>query len=79
MPKNWPLAAFRKQPWPLPPAIATQLDRKAAIEEEQSADYHPDRFYPARIGETLNGRYQLATKLGHGAQSTVWLARDLNR
>jgi hypothetical protein len=27
----------------------------------------------------LKGRYQLATKLGYGSSSTIWLARDLNQ
>ncbi|CAH0025935.1 unnamed protein product [Clonostachys rhizophaga] len=47
--------------------------------EEKTPDYHPDRFYPARLGQILNQRYQLVTKLGFGANSTVWLARDLHR
>lgn len=40
--------------------------------------YHPDRFYPITIGQVLNERYQVATKLGFGAGSTVWLCRDLH-
>ncbi|KAL2869548.1 kinase-like domain-containing protein [Aspergillus lucknowensis] len=35
------------------------------------------RYYPAHIGEVLNSRYQVLTKLGFGSASTVWLCRDL--
>lgn len=50
-----------------------------AVEEELTPYYDPTRFYPARLGNVLNGRYQLATKLGYGSSSTIWLARDLNQ
>ncbi|PKS10025.1 hypothetical protein jhhlp_004650 [Lomentospora prolificans] len=39
---------------------------------------HPQYYYPASLGEVLNDRYQLATKIGYGSSSTVWLARDLH-
>ncbi|KAF7562369.1 hypothetical protein G7046_g1783 [Stylonectria norvegica] len=48
------------------------------IEEELLPDYLASHYYPARIGEVLGDRYQLVGKLGFGASSTVWLARDLN-
>ncbi|KAK4450275.1 kinase-like protein [Podospora aff. communis PSN243] len=40
--------------------------------------YVPGRgsFYPVHLGDILNGRYSVFRKLGAGAQSTVWLARD---
>lgn len=41
--------------------------------------YSPAKFYPARLGKVLNGRYQLVATLGHDSNSTVWLARDLNQ
>lgn len=47
------------------------------LEEETLPDYLPQRFYPVRIGEVLNSRYQVVGKLGYGVTSTVWLARDL--
>ncbi|GES61291.1 kinase-like protein [Aspergillus terreus] len=49
------------------------------IKEERTPYYDPARFYPARLGDVLNGHYQLATKLGYGSSSTVWLARDLHQ
>ncbi|KAF5656260.1 CMGC SRPK kinase [Fusarium circinatum] len=71
--------ALYHQPWP-PCAIPTaRLDPTCPIEEERTSNYSPDRFYPIRLGQLLDGRYQVATKLGYGANSTVWLARDLNR
>lgn len=47
------------------------------IEEELFPDYLASRYYPVRIGEILKNRYQIVGKLGFGASSTVWLARDL--
>lgn len=74
-----PLRALRHRPWPYSLAVATRLDPSQLVEEENSPYYDPQSFYPARIGDVLNNRYQLATKLGHGNSSTVWLARDLKQ
>ncbi|KAI1322409.1 serine threonine protein kinase, CMGC group [Xylariaceae sp. FL0255] len=48
------------------------------IEEELFPDYIASRYYPVRIGEVFKDRYQIVGKLGFGASSTVWLARDLD-
>ena len=48
-----------------------------SIEEECVSNYDPNHFYPMRLFETLNNRYLISAKLGHGCESTVWLARDL--
>ncbi|KAJ5903916.1 hypothetical protein N7504_006299, partial [Penicillium tannophilum] len=48
-----------------------------AIEEETIPGYVAARYYPTRIGEILKDRYQVVGKLGFGASSTVWLARDM--
>lgn len=77
--RAWPLTTFYHRPWPSSLAVASRLDPSQPIEEEKTPHYHPDRFYPARLGQVLNKRYQLATKLGYGSSSTVWLARDLYR
>ncbi|CVL11855.1 related to dis1-suppressing protein kinase dsk1 [Fusarium proliferatum] len=74
-----PLMALYQQPWPISSAVAPRLDPSIPVEEEKIPNYHADRFYPIHLGQVLNGRYQIATKLGYGANSTVWLARDLNR
>ncbi|PLB53826.1 kinase-like protein [Aspergillus steynii IBT 23096] len=48
------------------------------IEEETIPDYVASRYYPTRIGEVFRDRYQVVGKLGFGASSTVWLARDMH-
>ncbi|KAL8720804.1 MAG: hypothetical protein Q9225_002399 [Loekoesia sp. 1 TL-2023] len=72
------LTALRSSPWPPFKAIAPALSNCQPIEEERTPYYDPKRFYPTFLGEVLSGRYQVATKLGYGSDSTVWLARDLH-
>ena len=55
------------------------LPAAEVIEEECTPHYEPNHFYPARLYEILNNRYQITAKLGWGTSSTVWLARDLNQ
>jgi serine/threonine-protein kinase SRPK3 len=69
--------AFRHRPWPPSTAVPPKIDKTGPLEEETTPYYDPRYFYPARLGEVVNQRYQLATKLGFGTSSTVWLARDL--
>ncbi|TPR08050.1 hypothetical protein CAN33_0016900 [Aspergillus niger] len=52
-----------------------QPDEK--VEEEELPDYEARRFYPVRLGETFQNRYQVVAKLGFGSSSTTWLSRDL--
>lgn len=73
------LAGLTHRPWPLSTEVAPQIDPKKRVEEEKTPLYNPDLFYPARLGEVLNNRYQIATKLGYGSNSTIWLARDLDQ
>ncbi|KAI0269902.1 kinase-like domain-containing protein [Gloeopeniophorella convolvens] len=47
------------------------------IEEENWEWYEPGLFYPVRIGEVFQSRYQVVGKLGYGTRSTVWACRDL--
>ncbi|KAK0629587.1 kinase-like domain-containing protein [Bombardia bombarda] len=68
---------------PLPPRVYSNLDferipESHQVEEERYPDYLAARYYPVRIGEVFASRYQVVGKLGFGAFSTVWLARDLN-
>lgn len=46
------------------------------VEEQTLPLYQQKRYYPVKIGEVFNGRYRILAKLGYGAYSTVWLARD---
>ncbi|KAH7095003.1 kinase-like domain-containing protein [Paraphoma chrysanthemicola] len=55
-----------------------RLPADQKIEEETRPDYVASRCYPARIGEVFKERYQVVGKLGYGASSTVWLARDMS-
>lgn len=54
-----------------------ELPFEAKIEEELAPGYRPDDFYPVRLGEVFNARYQVVAKLGCGVASTAWLCRDL--
>lgn len=58
---------------------AQALPTAELIEEECSPRYKPDHYYPVRLYDILNDRYQITAKLGWGTSSTVWLARDLNQ
>ncbi|AEO62405.1 uncharacterized protein THITE_2106524 [Thermothielavioides terrestris NRRL 8126] len=55
-----------------------RISADCRIEEETFSDYVAARYYPVHIGEVFISRYQVVGKLGYGAYSTVWLARDLN-
>jgi hypothetical protein len=71
----WPSRAWKPLSFSNPNFPRISLDQK--LEEELFPDYISSRYYPARIGEIFRGRYQIVGKLGFGASSTVWLARDL--
>ena len=67
---------------PSPPKQVTRvgfesLEPTRKVEEEQHAWYKPETWYPVRIGAVFNLTYQVLSKLGYGAYSTVWLCRDL--
>ncbi|KAL5339543.1 kinase-like domain-containing protein [Aspergillus crustosus] len=64
------------KPSPLPAKILPTAD---LVEEEHTPHYKPQHFYPVRLYEILNNRYQIAAKIGWGTSSTVWLARDLHQ
>lgn len=46
------------------------------IEELRLDRFAEKKYYPVQIGDVLRDRYQILAKLGFGAYSTVWLARD---
>lgn len=47
------------------------------FEEETLPGYKADHYYPVRIGDVFQERYQVVAKLGFGGGSTVWLCREL--
>ncbi|RBR18927.1 uncharacterized protein FIESC28_05849 [Fusarium coffeatum] len=77
--RSWLSKRLYRRPWPVSSAVSPSIDRSIPIEEEDTPLYHPHRFYPITLGQVLNERYQVTTKLGYGGNSTVWLCRDLNR
>ncbi|GLA01218.1 hypothetical protein AnigIFM60653_011079 [Aspergillus niger] len=54
-----------------------QPDEK--VEEEELPDYEARHFYPVRLGEIFQNRYQVVAKLGFGSSATTWLSRDLTQ
>lgn len=91
--KTQPLQTHRLSQILTPHLLSTMVDRSLIrsfpadgfghaslqdkFEEEKVPDYHAERFYPVRLGEIYNERYQVLAKLGFGTTSTVWLSRDL--
>ncbi|PLB54592.1 kinase-like protein [Aspergillus steynii IBT 23096] len=67
----------RWTPLNFPNLSSIQISTTPAIEEETIPGYIAGRYYPTRIGEIFKNRYQVVSKLGFGASSTVWLARDM--
>jgi hypothetical protein len=61
----------------LPADSFEKLSLQEKIEEERIPGYKAERFYPVRLGEVFNSRYQVVAKLGFGTASTIWLCRDL--
>jgi hypothetical protein len=60
-------------------ANAPNLPLNVPIEEERKPDYNPEHFYPVKLGEVFRDTYEVAVKVGFGATSTVWLARNVQR
>ncbi|EEH05256.1 protein kinase [Histoplasma capsulatum G186AR] len=69
---------FQSTPFAAPVSVAAGLSATEPIEEEHTPQYNPSHFYPIRLYEVLNNRYQVVAKLGWGTSSTVWLAQDLH-
>lgn len=53
------------------------IDPSQKVEEERLPFYKCEDYYPMRMGEVVNDRYQVVAKLGYGTGSTAWLCRDL--
>ncbi|EGD97359.1 CMGC protein kinase [Trichophyton tonsurans CBS 112818] len=56
----------------LPTSGYQVIDSNIVIEEEAIPDYKADRFYPVKLGEVFEGRFQVIAKLGFGSSSTIW-------
>ncbi|XP_034447111.1 SRSF protein kinase 3 [Hippoglossus hippoglossus] len=54
-----------------------QLDPKDSLDSEDPREYCYGGYHPVQIGDTLNRRYQVVSKLGWGYFSTVWMCLDL--
>ncbi|CAK7200917.1 hypothetical protein SEUCBS139899_003617 [Sporothrix eucalyptigena] len=55
------------------------IEPNLLVEEEKLPTFDRTNYYPMRIGDIVDGHYQVIAKLGCGGTSTVWLARDLNK
>lgn len=75
--RNLPALGRKWQPLVFSNTNFPRIPLDHLIEEETLPDYVASRYYPTRIGELIKERYQVVGKLGFGASSTVWLARDL--
>ncbi|KAF3941938.1 hypothetical protein ABW19_dt0205640 [Dactylella cylindrospora] len=67
----------RSEPLVYPTEGYTLLPADKLLEEELVKQPKLDSYYPVRLGEVFNDRYQILAKLGYGVSSTTWLARDL--
>ncbi|PLN81850.1 protein kinase-like protein [Aspergillus taichungensis] len=55
------------------------LDPATKVEEERMPAYDRGLYYPVKFGDIFHSRYQVLSKLGFGANSTVWFCRDLEQ
>ena len=46
------------------------------FEEEEGSNYKPEYFYPVKIGEIFQDKFQVMFKLGYGGSSTAWIVRN---
>ncbi|PNY26092.1 Uncharacterized protein TCAP_03970 [Tolypocladium capitatum] len=70
-------ASPRSEPRTFPSQGFDFIDEDQPIEDEGMPEYRPEHFYPVRLGEVFNNRFQTLAKLGYGSSSTIWLTRDL--
>jgi serine/threonine-protein kinase SRPK3 len=71
------LKLTQERPRSLPADGFPLLELEEPVQEEIVPGYRPEYFYPVKLGQVFHDRYQVLTKLGYGAWSTIWLARDL--
>jgi serine/threonine protein kinase len=73
---------FKKWPKGLPfftntNAISRLEAPRSRLREESLHQYCAGGYHPVRLGDLFNSKYEVQRKLGYGAYSTVWLAKDL--
>jgi serine/threonine-protein kinase SRPK3 len=68
---------LQHEPRTFPTSGFDVIDASEEVEEETLSGYCPKKYYPVRLGEIFERRYQVVGKLGYGTTSTVWLAHDL--
>lgn len=57
--------------------MTNRFEYKIGAPAEDLAKYCRGGYHPIRLGDALyDGQYKILHKLGFGAFSTVWLARD---
>jgi serine/threonine-protein kinase SRPK3 len=64
-------ARRRSEPRTFPSEGFDTIDKDQLIEEEGMPEYNPEHFYPVRLGEVFNHRFQTVAKLGYGSSSTI--------
>jgi hypothetical protein len=72
-----PLRRLAWRPLAFPKEGTVSIPSSEKIDEETIPGYVATRYYPVKIGQIFQNRYQVVGKLGFGITSTVWLARDL--
>jgi hypothetical protein len=58
--------------------LSRTMSSSCIWEEDHHPDYAVKRYYPARIGETISGRYRIMSKLGWGQLYSL-VSKDTNR
>lgn len=71
-------ADVNKTPGKTPSNDSAAVPFNASSQSAGAASIDSDKFYPARVGESLNGgKYTVKGQLGTGRYSAVWLVEDM--
>ena len=77
---KWTRNSIRRAPSPpmrFPASGFEVVNHSEVLDEERFEGFKTEQYYPVNIGDIFASKYQVIGKLGFGATSTVWLARDL--
>lgn len=75
---NFPLKPHRV-PYSTATGYASCFEYRWIDGVENVERYQPGGYHPVVVGDELTDRYKVVHKLGYGAFSTIWLARDKDR